>query len=283
MKTIVVDCNYLCYTAFYTTMGLSHEQKPTGVTFGFLKQILSIAKLFKTNSFIFLWDSRKSYRKLVYPDYKANRRQDKTPQEMKDLEIAFAQFTELREKVLPGLGFKNIFMQVGYEGDDLIAYITQNFTGDFIIISSDNDMWQLLENNVEIYSKKLLTKQKFIDEWGIEPKQWADVKALAGCNGDNVKGIYRVGEKTAVKYILEQLPEGKTKQKIEENLDIIKINLPLVKLPYGGGRKPIDIKLREVEGLRSFDFRDVFEEYNFQSFLREFDKWKNAFQLIPGR
>ena len=71
---LVIDCSQLCYRSFYTTKDLSYEEERTGIIFGFLKQIFKLAQDFDTKTFIFCWDSAKSYRKQIYSDYKENRK-----------------------------------------------------------------------------------------------------------------------------------------------------------------------------------------------------------------
>ena len=61
---LLIDCNNLCYMAYYTTGQLAVDEIKTGVIFGFLKKINKLADVLKTNEIIFCWDSRKSYRKL---------------------------------------------------------------------------------------------------------------------------------------------------------------------------------------------------------------------------
>jgi 5'-3' exonuclease len=62
------------------------------------------------------------------------------------------------------------------------------------------------------------------------------VKTLAGCAGDNVKGIYGVGEKRAIQYLKGHMKKGsKFYRLIEKNrMAMIKRNRPLVNLPYKG-------------------------------------------------
>jgi 5'-3' exonuclease len=119
------------------------------------------------------------------------------------------QLTRLREKYLPYMGYRNIVWQDGYEADDLIAALCKRFTpkskDDAIIVSSDADLFQLLSNpRVSIWNpqkKVLLTGEKFREKYGIDPTMWASVKAVAGCLSDNIRGIDRVGEKTAIKFL----------------------------------------------------------------------------------
>lgn len=65
------------------------------------------------------------------------------------------------------------------------------------------------------------------------------MKALAGCTGDNVKGISGVGEITAAKWFAGTLnPTSKAYQDINDQLEVHNDNLPLVRLPFPGLELP---------------------------------------------
>ena len=284
-KTLIIDCNNLCYSSFFTFGELSHEEKKTGVIFGFLQRILFLANKFETNKFIFCWDSKKNYRKLIYPEYKANRRKDLTEQEEIDYALAFKQFDILREKVLPGLGFGNVFQQNGYEADDLIADIVKRGEGSFGVVSTDKDLYQLLYHCF-IYNqrtKKVITHKDFQELYRIPCTLWSETKALMGDSGDNISGIVGVGEKKAVQFVTNTLPKGKILERIKskESEAIILRNLRLVYLPYHGIKK-----IKMIMGKDEFDkskFIDVFVDYGFESFLKKdtLDKWVNLFVETP--
>ena len=279
---IVCDCNYISYVEkFALSTGLSYRGGHTEIIYGFLKQILKLAQRFETNQLIFCWDSKDSLRKKTYPEYKANRRKDQTEEEKEANEIAYKQFNQLRRTVLPSMGFNNIFMQEGYEGDDLIAYIVRDHPCN-VVITNDEDMLQLLDNcNLYNITKRSLTdKDEFIRAYGISPMDWVDVKSYAGCYSDNVKGLEGVGEKTVAKWLRGELKQTtKTYQKINspEGWDIHRRNHPLVCLPLEG-LPPI--RLTKDSFLKK-SFRDVFMEYGFNSFLEndKFEKWIKAFNL----
>jgi 5'-3' exonuclease len=83
--------------------------------------------------------------------------------------------------------------------------------------------------------KKAVTLQSFSKETGLEPWEWAKVKAIGGCKTDEVPGIPGVGEKTAIKYILGKLkPDSAAYKAIKANKEIITRNRKLVELPFEG-------------------------------------------------
>ena len=145
---LIVDANNLAYAAFISLRGLSVDELPTGVIYGFFLQVLKLAVEFQTNDFVFCWDSRKRFRRNIFSEYK-NKRDEMTKEEKAQKQIAYDQFAALRKEILPSVGFENVFMKAGYEADDLIAYVVINPPRSlnrekYLVISTDNDMFQLL-------------------------------------------------------------------------------------------------------------------------------------------
>ena len=90
------------------------------------------------------------------------------------------------------------------EGDDLVAYLSCGpFHGvDKVIVSSDKDLYQLLDEKTTLYSlhkKAIVTKENVMEEFRVQAKHFALAKALCGDPGDNVPGIKGVGFKTVSK------------------------------------------------------------------------------------
>jgi|ADurb_H2B_03_Slu_FD_contig_31_952612_length_5191_multi_7_in_0_out_0_3 DNA polymerase-1 len=271
---IIFDSNYVCYVhKFALSQGLTYRGGRTEIIFGFLKTIFDMAERFESSKFFFCWDSRESFRRQIYPEYKINRRrEDRTEEEKRQDRIAYHQFDLIREKVLKSLGFANIFQVEGYESDDIIASLVKNnFPEETnVVISSDNDLLQLLENCslYNISKRSLTTKDEFTRNYGISPEEWGKVKSIAGCSTDNVSGVYGVGEKTAAKYLSGKMKEGKIKQRIEseEGIKILENNSALVVLPFPG------IPIFDVSEKDSFSldkFIRVFEKYGFESLSQE--------------
>jgi DNA polymerase-1 len=280
MPKLIIDCHAICHAAKHTIGDLSYEEQKVGIIFGFLRQMLSLSKRFETNQFLFCWDSKKSKRRDLYPSYKI--RQPRTDEEIKFEKFAFKQFIEIRTKVLPKFGFQNSFIQTGLEADDIIAAITLNYSNEFIIVSGDNDLFQLLRSNVKMFSpksKKLITVDSFTEEWGIEPEQWAEVKKIAGCRSDTVQGVEGVAEKRAVQYLKNLAnPDTKWYKNIIEWKDVIQRNEALVKLPFEGTGIP---KIIETEKFYVSNFIEITEWYGFRSFqsAETMNEWITHFNM----
>jgi len=90
------------------------------------------------------------------------------------------------------------------EGDDLVAYLSCGPLKDLdkIIVSSDKDLYQLLDDRTKLYSlhrKIYITKELVMEEFRVQAKHFALAKALCGDPGDNVPGIKGIGFKKVSK------------------------------------------------------------------------------------
>jgi DNA polymerase-1 len=274
---IIVDANSVAHQSKHAMKNLSWNEKQTGVIFGFLQQILILARTFGSNEFVFVWDSKESLRRKIFPDYKKARRIEKTPDEQKLDAIAYEQFDEIRLHTLPDIGFLNSFMIDGFEGDDVIASIIHNNKTDFVIVSADEDLYQLLSENVYLYSTKKKMSYTHLNLWKdyrITPKEWAEVKAIGGCHSDGVPGVPGVAELTASKYLTRKLnATSKAFKAIRENKELINFNMKLVKLPLEG--TPV-IKVTDINDLSLQRFQSVCSYHGFTSFLQpdRLKQWK---------
>lgn len=287
---VVIDCHGIGHRVKHTNRNnLSYRGKPTGIIYGFLRYVLKYAKMFNTKTFVFAWDSKKSFRSDIYPEYKANRNtKEFTPTEEKLYREAINQFHELRKVVLPRLGFRNNYIQTGVEADDIIARVVMSVKKeqaltDIVVVSRDNDLWQLLDycDILDPADSKILTKEKFKASHGITPKQWGEAKTMMGCSTDNVKGIPGVGDKKVLQYLTGTLPQGKilTSIQSEESQAIIERNKALVVLPFKGTKKHwLDFE----EKFYLADFERLCEDYGFNSFLEppHYNHWRKYFQMI---
>ena len=283
--TLLIDANNLGHIAFFTTGGLSNDDdESTGTIFGFLNSLLSISKKLKSNKVLFFWDSKKSFRKMEYPVYKAHRKNNLTPEDREKFDDMYYQFDLLRKEILPDMGF-NVYQKTGFEADDLIAYYCKHLNGDSksIIISTDTDLFQLLTNNISVYNpstKKTQTPKTFEKKYGITPDKWVEVKSIAGDSSDNIDGVHGVGIKTAVKYIKGEM-SSKTKKYFDiwHSESLIIRNRNLVRLPYT--KKKLSMNRGEQRTLKRIDFIKVFDRLQFIHFLNNdvFSRWEDAFNL----
>lgn len=281
---LLIDSNALAHRAIHSTGEMEFQGERTGVIYGFLNQVLTLHRKFPEQTFAFAWDSRRSWRSLMYPAYKMNRRKELNPHEKLEKEQNMFQFTLLRTEILPALGFANNWMVTRCEADDLIAMAVKYQTlCAWTIVSGDEDYWQLL-GHCNVYSpgkNSMMTLARFRNETGLHnPLDWAKVKAIAGCSSDNIAGVEGVGETKAIQYLLNKLPDGviKTRLQSREAKEIIDRNLPLVTLPadgvYGVPLMPVLPDAFSWERAAQ-----TFRQYGLNSFLHgdDSDSWQEIF------
>jgi len=280
MRVLMLDCNYICHAVFHAMPALQTHQQYTQVIFGFIKKVISFSQEFKPNEIVFTWDSKFSVRKEVYPSYKqqrADKQKEATSVEKHAKKSAYLQFDDIRDSILPSLGFAHVFMQDGYEGDDVMASVVDNNpTCDFVVATTDKDMYQIISDTCMLYNpvtKALRTVDTFKKEWGCHPSLWAEARSISGCSTDNISGVKGVAEKTAIRYLLGEMdPKSKKFKDIEDALDTIILNRELIMLPMYGTKK---FKIDGNNLLSRQKFIKFCEEYSFKSLLgkKTLDKW----------
>ncbi len=252
---------------------LSHEGSATGVVYGFFQTVLHLMERFDTDKVAFCFDSAYSKRKEIYPAYKANRKHNNpmTKQEERFEDDFRRQVVLLRKEYLPEIGFRNVFMQRGYEADDMLAVAVMEVAAfpswSAVIVTADHDLFQCIQGKISVYNPQKrdhITLQRFYQAYRIEPKHWASMKAIAGCSSDNIPGAKGIGEKTALKFIRSQLKkESKAYQTIKTYCESKDKNIavPLVTLPLEGA---MTVRLRS-DNISELKWRRLCRKLGFTS------------------
>jgi len=271
-KILIIDCDGVAWQVFHGMPPLSHGDEGTSVIYGFLNHIFELQEFEKADHIVFAWDSRKSKRKKLFPEYKCKRvaaKKEYTEEEQEAHRSRSRQFALLRKNILPSLGFSNVFMKKGYEGDDIIASVAldqraKNFVR---IIGNDGDLFQLIDDNCTIFNlvqRKVMDSEYFFEKYGVYPDMWADIKGIAGCSGDDVPGIYNVGYDRAINYLLGNMkPSSVLYKRIKDNPKTIRLTRKLVVLPFKGAPK---YTLQKDECTVA-GFKKVAREYGLKSYL----------------
>ena len=221
-KIILIDGNNLMFRSYYATFYSGANMKnskglPTNALFSFVTMINKIIKEENPKYIAVAFDIGKNFRKKEFSFYKEGRQN--TPDELK-LQMPYAR------KLLEAMGIKYLELEP-YEADDIIGTLTKMILEDedydATIISSDKDLLQLINYETDV---KLLKQSGFIrynektfkEEFGIDPINIIDLKALMGDSSDNIPGVKGIGEKGALKL----LREYKTIENLYDNIDKIK-------------------------------------------------------------
>ncbi len=218
--------------------------------------------------------SRYSFRTREYPEYKGTR--GETPEEFKGQ-------IPLLQEALHAMRIKTLVKE-DFEADDILATLAHEgaeagfrvyvVSGDRDTIQLVNDRVTLLYPNVRGVSELKVYDPAAVEErYGIRPEQYPEIAALVGETSDNLPGVEKVGEKTAVKWIqeygtamnlLEHADEIKgvvgenlraQRDRVERNRRLNRL-LTDVELPYAPAalvREPIDAPaVKEVFGRLQF-------------------------------
>lgn len=278
-KLVLIDGNNLMFRSFYairdnggnlrTSSGLS-----TNALYGFTNMINKIILEEEADHIVVAFDKGKNFRKEEFSFYKDGRKE--TPTELKE-QFPYA------KKMLTLMGIKYLELEP-YEADDIIGTLSKKFNDDVstVIISSDVDLMQLIDKNVEMKRLKQkgfvrYNKDLFFDEYKLDPIKIIDLKSLMGDSSDNIPGVKGIGEKTALKLLqeygsLDGVYENidKIKGSVQNKLVIDKENAYIsYKLATIYNSVPLDYSLDDLKYMgESDELYDLYEELEFKSFLK---------------
>jgi DNA polymerase-1 len=211
IKTLLVDGDNLFKIGFHGVREMYDNGDHLGGIYHFINILRRFLEEHNLDKVVVFWDgdSNSSIRKSIYPQYKANRRQDMN-------EYKYESYLQQKSRVKQYL--EEIFVRqvemINNEADDLIAHYCKVATDeDVIIFSADKDLAQLISERVTIYSP--ITKQYFkngdmitINKVEIPHYNVLITKVFTGDKSDNIDGIEGLGEKTLLKFFpdLQEMP-----------------------------------------------------------------------------
>lgn len=218
-KTLLVDGDNLFKIGFHGVKELYNDGSHIGGVYHFINTIRRFLDEGQLDKVVVFWDGKynSSIRKQLYPQYKANRRQDMN-------EDKYASYLEQKSRVkdyLEEVFVRQVEMEDN-EADDLIAYYCKIATNEQItIFSADKDLTQLINERVTIFSPIVKQYYKFGDKITINKVEIPHYNVLlckifTGDKSDNIDGIEGLGEKTLIKYFPQMQEKPCT---IEELLD----------------------------------------------------------------
>ena len=252
-KLVLIDGNSIMNRAFYGIMGskmlTTKDGKYTNAVYGFLAILFNIIDDIKPEYIAVAFDLKgKLKRKELFEGYKANRHG--MPDEL-------AEQMPVIKDVLRAMNI-DIIEKEGYEGDDILGTLAKYGEKqglEVTILSGDRDTFQLASDNITIRIPRTkagktetenYNRAKVLEEYGLEPVQLIEVKALQGDTSDNIPGVPGIGPKTAVSLIqkyhsVKELYEkiekdeddlkGKQKENLENNKDLAELSRFLGEIP----------------------------------------------------
>lgn len=202
-KTLfVIDGSSYAYRSYYAIRRLSNSRgTPTNAVFGFAKTLRKLIADFSPDYLVVAFDAPgPTFRHEKYEEYKSER---------KPMPDDLAIQMPLIKQLISAFRIPVTEMQ-GFEGDDIMGtFAVQGKTAglEVYLVTGDKDMFQLVNDDVRILhthrDNKIYSEKEVREEFGVEPRLFVDVLALAGDSSDNIPGVPGVGEKTALSLVRE--------------------------------------------------------------------------------
>lgn len=267
-RLVILDGNSLLNRAYYALPLLTNSEGiHTNAIFGFTNMLLKIQEEIKPDYIVSTFDRKApTFRHKEYDEYKAGRK--KMPEELAE------QFPLVKDMLK--LFAINSFEIDGFEADDLIGTLAKFAEGKGIevyIVTGDRDALQLAADNIKVVitkkgitEKEIYDRKRMIEEFGVTPTQFIDVKGLMGDASDNIPGVPGVGEKTAFKLIkeygsieevyknIDKISGKKLKENLSENMQSAIFSKKLATIVVDA---PIEINLSDIKSKEDYNVEEL--------------------------
>jgi DNA polymerase I len=261
-RVLIVDQLNLFFRNYIVNPSLSTDGMPIGGLRGCIQSLQKVIRESKPDKIVICWDGPggSQKRKSLAKDYKAGRKPIRLNRAVRSL----TEEQEVDNKIWQQARLVEYYNQIpviqfmfdGIEADDIIAYVVKHKQledCEKIILSSDKDFFQLLDDKTVLYrpiQKEVLNKKDIVDKFDIHPANFAMARAMAGDKSDNLEGIPGLGLKTiskrfpflkeekaatfpdVISHCAEQLKESKIKafQNVLDSEDTLRHNYRMMQL-----------------------------------------------------
>jgi len=193
---VLVDGSSYLFRAFYSPPHLTNSKgEATGAVYGVINMLRSLINQFQPSNMVVIFDAKgPTFRNEMYSEYKANR-----PPMPDDLRGQI----EPLHKLIKAMGIPLISIP-GVEADDVIGTLSTAASKQGIhtlISTGDKDMAQLVDENttlINTMTNTILDPDGVKEKFGVPPQLIIDFLGLMGDSSDNIPGVPKVGEKTAL-------------------------------------------------------------------------------------
>ena len=283
-KLLLVDGNSLLFRSFHGIALLTNSKGMyTNAIFGFTRVLNKLIEKQQPTHIMVAFDAGKTtFRHSTYEAYKGGR--SKTPSELKE------QFVPMRN-LLDAYKIK-WYELPNYEADDIIGTLSSEADRqgiETIILTGDRDLTQLVSEHVTVFYTTNKKGQDFEEytipfmqeKYELTPKQIIDMKGLMGDKSDNIPGVPKIGEKTAIKLLkeyesvenlyehIDELKQSKMKDNLIEYKEDALMSKALATIETNA---PIDVSIEDTVWDKDFDRSALVEMYKtleFKSLLKD--------------
>ena len=201
-KLVLIDGHSILNRAFYGVPELTNaEGLHTNGIYGFLNILFKILEEEKPEYLCVAFDVKEpTFRHKMYAEYKGTRKP--MPQELREQ-------VGVLQDVLAAMQI-TVVKKGGYEADDILGTLAKQGEAkgmEVTLVSGDRDLLQIASERIKIRIPKTKggrteTEDYYAkdveDKYQVTPLQFIELKALMGDSSDNIPGVPKVGEKTAI-------------------------------------------------------------------------------------
>ena len=281
-KLFLLDAYALIYRSYYAFIRnprVNSKGLNTSAIFGFVNTLEEVLRKENPSHIAVAFDPPgPTFRHLEFEAYKAQR--EATPEDIK-------RSVPIIKEIICAYNIP-ILEVSGFEADDVIGTIAKRADKerfDVFMMTPDKDYGQLTEPHIFMYKPRygsndfdLMDDKRVMEKYNLShPSQMIDLLGLMGDASDNIPGCPGVGEKTAIKLLLEfgsvehlleksEQLKGALKRKVEENSEQIRFSKFLATI-----RTDVPIEVVEDDFTRKEineeAIKEIFEELEFRTLL----------------
>jgi len=296
----LIDGHALAYRSYYaltagqpTGRWVTSAGEPTAGVYGFTSVLLRILEQEHPDYLAVVFDTGKTFRDDIYPEYKATR--EKMPDDLRP------QIERIRELIdafsIPRLE------EAGYEADDVLGSVARKAVAEGLgvkIFTGDRDLLQLVDERVivnlpgrSLGDAKDYLAADVVESLGVRPDQVVDYKALMGDTSDNIPGVSGVGKKTAAKLLndygsldgvyahLDELSDG-LRKKLEEGRESAYLSQKLASI-VADLDIPLDLEKARPGNFTPQTAHALFRELEFRSLLKRLEGLEEQYGKVAPR
>ena len=284
-KLVLIDGHSILNRAFYGVPELTNaEGLHTNGIYGFLNILFKILEEEKPDYLCVAFDVKEpTFRHKMYAEYKGTRKP--MPPELKEQ-------VGVLQDVLTAMQIA-VVKKGGYEADDILGTLAKRAESvgtEVTLVSGDRDLLQIASDHIKIRIPKTKggrteTEDYFakevLEKYQVTPLQFIELKALMGDASDNIPGVPKVGEKTAIALMtsygsidgiyehIEELTKKSIKESLIANKHLAQLSKALAEIKTDC---ELDITFDDM-AIRNFYTKEayhLFQKLEFKNFLVRF-------------
>ncbi len=290
-KIVLIDGHSILHRAYYGVPLLSNARGlHTNAVYGFLNIMFKILEEEKPDYLTVAFDVHApTFRHEIYQEYKGTRKP--MPEELREQ-------VPVLKRTLQAMGIQ-ICEKAGLEADDLLGTLAKRSEKEGLevcLVSGDRDLLQIASSHSKIRIPKTKGARTEIEDYyesdvkekyGVTPEQFIELKALMGDASDNIPGVPKVGEKTAIALMtqygsieaiyndLESVPKKSVRESLRANRALADLSKTLATIKTDA-EFPFSFEAARMHDLYTEEAYAIFRELEFKQMLGRFSRQSAA-------